>query len=211
MRWQTFLPLAVFLMWPVTLPAQTYEIDKDLLEDLKEDLKAFRADGMGKMTGEPSPEVHTAEGVVKGDLFGIATFKASFNNDPYTFSGNAAGGACVRGSGTIVLTTRHGSTITMEQAGLSCDTSDDPSRITDTCAYLIVGGTGRFEGATGTGNVVTGFDKSQSVLHFDGNIVLVDKDAKPDQEDEKWKDEKSDEEYGNSHRSTDRDRHRDRD
>ncbi len=72
----------------------------------------------------------------------------------------------------------------MEQAGLSCDTSEDPARLTDSGTFLIVEGTGRFAGASGTGNVVTGFDRGQAKIHIDGNIV-VDKDAKSDEEEEK--------------------------
>jgi hypothetical protein len=166
MSWGKFLPFAVFLLAAITLSAQTAAIDPSVLVGLT------RLEGDGVGTFNASGSTHTSTGVAKGDVFGIASFTASFRDDPSSFSGNGSGGSCVRGSGSIVLTTGTGSTITMQQAGLSCDTSADPNNLTDNATYLIVGGTGQFSGATGTGNVVTGFQSAQVVIHVDGNIIL---------------------------------------
>jgi hypothetical protein len=173
---RTFLPFAVLLIAAVTLSAQTEEIDPSVLEGLK----VLKGDGVGKLATSPSPLTHVSLGVVKGDIFGVANFKASFSVEPWSGSGNGSGGGCIRGSGPIVLTTRSGSVITMQQAGLSCDTGADPNILTDNGTYLIVEGTGRFSGATGTGNVVTGFKNGQVGIHFDGGIVL--EEPKPDED-----------------------------
>jgi len=170
MRWVKLLLFAVLLSTPVTLLAQTEDIDASPLKGLK----VLKADGVGKATSAPDPSMHIAEGVVKGDVFGIAVFKATFNNSKYwwSFTDNGSRGACVRGSGSVVLTTPDGSQIVMQQAGLSCNPAADPTNLLDAGTYLIVDGTGRFSGATGTGNVVTGFKNGYASIHLDGNIIL---------------------------------------
>ncbi len=89
-----------------------------------------------------------------------------------SWSTNAAGGLCVRGSGSVVLTAPDGSTIVMRQVGLSCHPAEIGNNLLDAGTYLIVDGTGRFSAATGTGNVVTGFKNGQASIHLDGNIIL---------------------------------------
>ncbi len=186
MRWAKFLLFTVLLSTPVTLLAQAEDTDASRLERLK----VLKADGVGKSTSGSVPSMHIAEGVVKGNVFGIARFKATFNNSNswWSYTENGSRGTCVRGSGPVFLTTPDGSTIEMQQAGLSCNPAADPTNLLDAGTYLIVGGTGRFSGATGTGNVVTGFKNGQASIHLDGNIILGE-DAKSNGEDE---DEESD-------------------
>ncbi len=169
MRWVKFLLFAVLLSTPVTLLAQIEDIDASPLKGLK----VLKADGVGKTTSDPGP-THITEGVVKGDVFGIARFEASFNNSHswWSYTENGSGGTCVRGSGSVVLRTPDGSKIVMQQAGLSCNPAENPTNLLDAGTYLIVGGTGRFSGATGTGNVVTGFKNGYASIHLDGNIIL---------------------------------------
>jgi len=110
---------------------------------------------------------------MKGRIFGPAKFTASLSDEGWSITGNGTGGSCVRGSGSIALTALDGSTLTMQQAGLSCNPGYDPKNLIDNAAYLIVGGTGRFSGATGAGSVVTGIMNGQVWIHFDGDIVLA--------------------------------------
>ncbi len=183
MRWVKFLLFAVLLSTPVTLLAQTEDIDASPLKGLK----VLKADGVGQATSDPSrPTRHITEGVVKGDVFGIARFKADFSNSNswWSYTENGSGGTCVRGSGSVGLITPDGSTIAMQQAGLSCNPAAAPTNLLDAGTYLIVGGTGRFSGATGTGNVVTGIKNGYASIHLDGNIILDEsngEDAESDQ------------------------------
>ncbi len=185
MRWVKFLLFAVLLSTPVTLLAQTEDTDASRLERLK----VLKADGVGKVKSG-SGAGHTAEGVLKGTAFGRANFEATFKNEapvwPYwggsSWSTNAAGGLCVRGSGSVVLTTPDGN-IEMRQVGLSCHPAEIGNNLLDAGTYLIVGGTGRFSAATGTGNVVTGFKNGDASIHLDGNIIILDEDAKSNGED----------------------------
>jgi hypothetical protein len=166
MTWRKLLPFAVLLMTAVTLSAQS----EDMRTSPVGGMQVLNVNGVGTATG--SGLTHTSVGVVKGTVFGAAKFTASLSDDRWSLSGNGSGGACVRGSGSIVLSTPDGSTLTMQQAGLSCNPWKDPNNLIDNAAYLIVGGTGRFSGAAGTGNVVTGIMSGQTCIHFDGNIVF---------------------------------------
>jgi hypothetical protein len=167
MTWRKLLPIAVLLMTPVTLSAQSEELDTSPLEGMQ----VFNGNGVGTATG--SVLTHTSVGVMKGTVFGAAKFTASLTDEGWSATGNGTGGWCIRGSGSIVLTVSDGSTLTMQQAGLSCNPWNDPRNLVDNATFLIVGGTGRFSEATGAGSVATGIMNGRVWIHFDGNLCLA--------------------------------------
>src|SRR5260370_17762103 len=118
MSWGKFLPFAVLLLAAITLSAQTAAIDPSVLAGLT------RLEGDGVGTFNASGSTHTSTGVAKGDVFGIASFTASFRDDPSSFSGNGSGGSCFRGGGSLFFTTGTGNSVTIRQPRL---TSDPPT------------------------------------------------------------------------------------
>lgn len=142
------------------------------------ELIPLKADGVGTETSATSfPTVSTA-GTVRGEPFGTASFTTTYNTNAATAESNGTGGQCTRGTGPITLTTSDGSTLTLWQvvtdACAATAAGIDPASQTLNGAYIITGGTGRFQGATGTGNVVQGiygqFAGSPAFLHIDGNL-----------------------------------------
>jgi hypothetical protein len=61
-------------------------------------------------------------------------------------------------------------TVNMRVAGLYCDVAGITSTKVFTGAYNIDGGTRKFAGAAGTGNIAFSF-AGQTLLHADGNIL----------------------------------------
>jgi len=71
---------------------------------------------------------------------------------------------------TATLTAANGDTIVLEGTGHGCQTSPTTVSVVDT--VQVTGGTGRFEGATGSITVRTAVDQAarSAVIHFDGVI-----------------------------------------
>lgn len=137
------------------------------------DLKFFRADGVG-VTTLCAGNICNTSGTAKGEPFGTAKYETTTNFDVTSAGPNSTPpttGLCfTRASGTITLTTPSGDTITMVQATNYCNPSADTTSTVQNGVYLITGGTGRFVGVSGTGNVAIGIAGGPAYLHIDGNI-----------------------------------------
>lgn len=107
----------------------------------------------------------------KGEIIGHATLKDLSAGAGASF-GNGAGQGCEFEGSTELITTKDGSTITMETTGTTCGGGGVNIR---EGGYAITNGTGRFAGAQGTGFFV--FSSLPSVLiHIDGNILVSEAD-----------------------------------
>jgi hypothetical protein len=62
--------------------------------------------------------------------------------------------------------------LTVTHSGLLCDTAGLGSAKTYNAAYNITGGTGKYAGADGTGNLTLGLDAAQTLLHMEGNVLF---------------------------------------
>jgi hypothetical protein len=107
-----------------------------------------------------------------GDLIGHAhlTDAISFG----TFVGaDPSGSSCSEDSATDTITAADGSTITLQSHGMICF-EPTPGFAVRHNAYLIEGGTGRFRGATGTGDIVLSSENpiGLPLAHIDGNINI---------------------------------------
>ena len=107
-----------------------------------------------------------------GDLIGNArltdaiTFGSFVGADP-------SGSSCAENSATDTITTADGSTINLRSHGMICF-EPTPGFAVRHNAYLIEGGTGRFQNATGTGNIVLSSENpiGLPLVHIDGNINI---------------------------------------
>jgi len=90
--------------------------------------------------------------------------------------GNNGGGlgTCSLQNGTLEVKTNQG-TITMTQAGMSCNVNNGTGPNTVTGTYLITQGSGKFQGVTGTGSVVVSFSSDGSpgkgLIRLDGLLI----------------------------------------
>ena len=78
-------------------------------------------------------------------------------------------------SGTVVFTKSargNPERLTATHAGLVCDTDGVGSPKTYTATYNITGGTRKYAGASGTGDVAVSIDVSETTLHLDGNVLF---------------------------------------
>lgn len=160
------LGTVVALLWPAVASAQSHLI--------KLELEGSATNGTSTAAGA------TATFTVKGgeDVgHGTAVFTAT---NAQFLGGNGAGsGSCSLENGSLVLTLDDpGSTITMHHLGIACS-DNNLSFVTWNLTYFITGGTGRFAGATGTGNLVVGMGPGvqgsiPALLHVDGNAKVTD-------------------------------------
>ena len=86
--------------------------------------------------------------------------------------GNNGGGkgTCSLQNGTIQLTNNSG-TISMTQAGMSCNVNSAQGPNTVTATFQVTGGTGQYQGLTGTGTVVVGYSgigPNTGLIRMDG-------------------------------------------
>jgi hypothetical protein len=132
-----------------------------------------RLDTQGTGTGN----TNASSGVAKGNPTGIVTYTTSFTNASDSLTTNGIGGQCIRGGGTVVLTTAGGAVLYLEQVGLNCNTASSSVGDASVNATFVINATlstGRFAGATGTGTVVTGQygGTGQTFLTIEGTIKL---------------------------------------
>ena len=73
-------------------------------------------------------------------------------------SSNGNGGYCAPASGPSTITAANGDTLTLQNTGAVCEVGATGSSVphTFTGTYTITGGTGRFQGATGSGTETGG-------------------------------------------------------
>lgn len=128
-------------------------------------LKHFEADCQ-KLTIDGSFFVCT------GDLVGSASVSSVVTVGTVLGQGGS-GGQCRLDDATDVITAADGSTLTLNSHGMIC-TEPTPGFAVRHNAYLIEGGTGRFQGTTGTGNIVHSTENpiGLPLIHIDGNINL---------------------------------------
>lgn len=128
-------------------------------------LKAFQVDCANPAISAPAYDC-------KGDPVGNAQL-----SDSVTFGSvlgsDSTGTSCAEDSATDVITTPDGSTINLVSHGMICFEAT-PGFAVRHNAYLIEGGTGRFQGATGAGNIVVSSENPNGVplIYIDGNINL---------------------------------------
>jgi len=106
---------------------------------------------------------------------GQSTFQLNLNVDFSTYRSNGSGGGCSQASGTLVFTKSaqgNPEQLTMTHAGLVCDTDDIGSPKTYTATYHATGGTRKYAGCSGTGDVALSFGPAETLLHLDGNILF---------------------------------------
>jgi hypothetical protein len=143
------VPLLLWLALVSPALGQSGSVDPNQLAGLTN----LSAEGAGiYVNNSPGPQV--TSGSAKGEPFGVATYVTNWNAALDSISTNGSGGNCLRGSGTVTLTTPNGDTLTLEYGSLECDTGSVIGRFAVQGGYRITSGTGRFTGATGTGNIV---------------------------------------------------------
>jgi len=106
---------------------------------------------------------------------GQSTFRLELVVDFSTFRSNGSGGGCSLASGSLVFTKSaqgNPEELTMNHAGLVCDTDGIGSPKTYTATYHATGGTKKYFAASGTGDVALVFDSAETLLHLDGNILF---------------------------------------
>jgi hypothetical protein len=135
-------------------------------------LVTLRADGLGPFAGDSGSG--TLKGTI-GNTTGIANY--SFQQFSGALQPNGQGAFCAFRSGTFTITTTEGSILTLNFAGTGCDATGPVSPwVVDSLTYIITSGTGRFAGATGTGNLsigkyfTSGGSTVTNYVHLDGNI-----------------------------------------
>lgn len=139
----------------------------------------LRAQGNSDLGGLKQFEVECQDPTIggptyncKGDMIGngALTDAVAFGNS----LGLDGAGSCALDSGTDTIQTPDGSTLTLKSHGMICFETTAGFAVRHN-AYLIEGGTGRFAGATGTGNIVVSSENpiGLPMIHIDGNIHLA--------------------------------------
>jgi hypothetical protein len=140
------------------------------------DLDRFQADGIATLNISQTGY----SGTIKGNQIGIAKLTDDgYAHSSVGFTGNG-GDDCFLGGGVITITTADGSSLDMARSGLDCNISGSGLNggNSGNHVYIITGGTGRFAGASGTGNYVFGMNNGIVLVHIDGNIELTaDRDS----------------------------------
>jgi hypothetical protein len=130
-------------------------------------LERFQADG----TATPLNSADSA-GTIKGNEIGTAMITDNGYAQSFLgFTGNG-GDNCFLGGGVITITTKDGSTLNMARSGVDCNISGPGLNggNTGNHVFIITGGTGRFAGATGSGNYTFALNNGVVLIHIDGNI-----------------------------------------
>ena len=127
----------------------------DPLADLnKLELDCILVSGTGTCQGEPIGRATIADAAVGGDA--------------YAGDGNSA---TLRGEFSLeTLTTRDGSTLEIATDGFTVVSSSGPARNIRGTGYQITGGTGKFAGAEGAGQLTVACNAS-CLVHIQGNIT----------------------------------------
>jgi hypothetical protein len=139
-------------------------------------LERFQADGTAAINASDTGYT----GTIKGNEIGTA--KITDNGYAGSFLGVTGNGpdACVLGGGVITITAADGSTLNMARSGVDCNISGPgiTGGNTGNHIYTITGGTGRFDGAIGSGNYTFGLNSGVVLVHIDGNIQApADRDS----------------------------------
>lgn len=96
--------------------------------------------------------------------------------DYSTYVGNGSGGGCAQASGVLNLGKQDNGNsqenLTMNHAGLVCDTAGIGSAKTYMATYYITGGTKKYVGASGTGSLSASFDAVRTLIHLAGNVLF---------------------------------------
>lgn len=106
---------------------------------------------------------------------GQSTFILSLNADYSTFRTNGSGGGCSQVSGRLTLTkdaSGNDEQLVMTHAGLLCDTAGALGSKVYTATYNITGGSRKYAGAAGTGNLTASFNATETLVHLDGNVLF---------------------------------------
>jgi hypothetical protein len=106
---------------------------------------------------------------------GQSTFRLNLVVDFSTYRSNGSGGGCSLASGTLAFTKAargNPERLTMTHAGLLCDSDGIGSPKTYTATYNVTGGTRKYAGAGGTGDMALSIDTPETVLHLEGNVLF---------------------------------------
>jgi hypothetical protein len=108
---------------------------------------------------------------------GKSTFALRLLVDYATYVGNGAGGGCAQASGSLNMVKQDSGNsdenLTINHAGLLCDSVGIGSARTYTATYHITGGTKKYAGASGTGSLSASFDVARTLLHLQGNVLFA--------------------------------------
>ena len=128
-------------------------------------LKNIEVDCLDPTIGGPQYNC-TGDMVGNGHLIDTVVFGTFLGSD-------ASGTHCAQDSATDTIAAADGSTIILQSHGMICAEAT-PGFAVRHNAYLIEGGTGRFQGATGTGNIIVSSENpiGLPLVHIDGNINL---------------------------------------
>ena len=106
---------------------------------------------------------------------GQSTFRLNLETDFSTYRSNGSGGGCSLASGTLVFTKDargNPERLTMTHAGLVCDTDGIGSPKTYTATYQVTGGSRKYAGASGTGDMTLSLTAGETLLHLEGNVLF---------------------------------------
>ena len=106
---------------------------------------------------------------------GRSTFVLELVADYSTFRTNGSGGGCSLASGRLTFTkdsSGNNEQLVMTHAGLLCDTEGTLGSKVYTATYNIIGGSGKYVGAAGTGSFAASFNASETLVHLDGNVLF---------------------------------------
>lgn len=128
-----------------------------------------KAEGAPELQKFEADCTHNSDGTFrcKGNVIGHATLKDVSATGGTGSSNGTPGQICFFQGSTELLTTKDGSTITMETTGTTCGGAGIESIREG--GYEITNGTGRFAGAQGTGFFV--LSSPSKLIHIDGNIL----------------------------------------
>ena len=106
---------------------------------------------------------------------GAASFTFTFVNGKLLGDNGGGLGTCSLQNGTLDVAANEG-TISMSQVGTACNVTHGTGQNTVAATYLVTKGTGKFQGVTGTGNVVVSFSSSTGspatgLIRLDGLLL----------------------------------------
>lgn len=129
------------------------------------DFKALGS-GAGRIgCSEPAlPCVVSAEGTLQGTQVGNATFSVVFRSNGVPAFSNGDTGFCVPMAGHGTFTAKDGAEVWVRQTGILCEKGGAGTPYIFNGTYLLVGGTGRFDGASGSGSFTGSDTRTGSVL-----------------------------------------------
>lgn len=113
----------------------------------------------------------SAVGSLQGTQVGNATFSVVFRSNGAPAFSNGDTGLCVPVAGHGTVTAKDGAELWVRQTGILCEKGGASTPYVFNGTYLLVGGTGRFDGASGSGSFTGSDTRTGSVLlNFKGSI-----------------------------------------